>query len=398
MSTPIPQPAAQSGPWTQLRTGTVSAFTADQVTILVGGASFSAQFTEPYQPRTGDLVVAARQDASWVVLGRLAGQGGNEVAEGSFEDDNPGTEPLGWYLHEISGNTTWGVTVNPDAPDGDQTVAVETADIAAASSYLIGPAVDVVAGDELSLSAYVGAYYAPAVAHSADASLVALWFANGTNVYPTTSAPDVTVDSVTDVTQASPFTGLSGTVIAPVTGVMRPALRSSLIAEQQLQWDFVVVRQRGVGDTGPRGHINYTSITTSTPAVTTTHTIGLTTPVIDFQPQRAYRVTAKGFVQSSVSGDSVRIRVLKTNTAGQGFIDTFSGLVINGNNGMTSFTLQNIFRVTGASVVSAPLVMTYVRQTGTGNVFLGATAANPAYVEITDIGPASEYAGANVLV
>lgn len=144
-----------------------------------------------------------------------------------------------------------------------------------------------------------------------------------------------------------------------------------------------------------RGLRDYTAIIASTGTVTTTETIGITSASTTFKAGRAYRITAKGWVQSTVLGDLVRIRVKKTNAAGQGFIDSFDGLRINSAAGMTAFHLQNVaINGTGADVTAA-LVMTYVRDTGTGNVLLGASAPNPAYIEIVDIGAAADYPDAN---
>lgn len=394
--------ATVNGPFSQLRTGTIASATTDTVVVVVGGTSFRAQALDTYEPIEGDLVAVLRQDSTWLVLGRISGQGPNEVTDGSFEETTPGLLPDGWTLYNVSGVSTAVVVTRAGAPGGTQTLRVFPAAGGSNVSLVYSPAISVVPGETWNLAAYVGGDYEEFTANTADADLVALWFANDTNLYPTTSAADSTVASLVDVTQLPPFTGLSGSVTVPTgAAVMRVALRSTVTEGQALEWDFVTARQLGEGvGAGPSPTLfNYTSITASTAAVGAVHTVGFTTPTLIFRPGRAYRVRAKGFVQSTISGDSVRIRILKTGTAGQGLIDSFSGIVINGNNGMTSFNLVNNFRINPAGpAVTDVLAMTYIRQTGTGNVFIGATAANPAYIEIYDIGRYEEFPGANTLV
>jgi len=72
--------------------------------------------------------------------------------------------------------------------------------------------------------------------------LVALWFANATNLYPTTSAVDTVISSANDIAQGPPYTTLGGPVTAPVTGFMRIALRSTTQDSQAVRWDLVIVR------------------------------------------------------------------------------------------------------------------------------------------------------------
>ena len=100
------------------------------------------------------------------------------------------------------------------------------------------------AGDQFTLSAYVGAQQGPSSPSPVDASLYALWFANETNLYPTTSSADTLVAGpLTNVPTAPPFTPLSGTVTAPVTGAMRVALRSVANNDSSLLWDLITARE-----------------------------------------------------------------------------------------------------------------------------------------------------------
>lgn len=389
---------AQNGPFSQLRTGLVASATEQNVVVVVGGTSFTAQALDTYSPAEGDLVAVLRQDATWLVLGRIAGQGPNEVLNPSFESTPVGLQPSEWTLYDVSGTSEMSVVSRPGAPGGTRTLQVRPNSGGTDVSIVYSSPIDVVPGEVWNLAAYVGGQYEEFVAPTADSDLMALWFANETNLYPTTSATDTVVASVADVTQLPPFTGMSGTVTVPSgAAVMRVGLRSTLDPNQALEYDLVTARR--VGERAGEGFISYTSRTTNTAGVTTTHTVGFGTPLTTFHPGRAYKVHAKGFVQSSVANDTVRIRILKDTTAGQGFIDTFDGLEIHGANGMTTFNHENIFRVAPAGpAVTASLVMTYVRNTGTGTVFIGATSANPAYIELHDVGDYNSYPGANVLV
>jgi len=100
------------------------------------------------------------------------------------------------------------------------------------------------------------------------------------------------------------------------------------------------------------------------------------------------------YAQSSVSGDTVRVRGVIGATA---VIDSFGAVRINSTAGNSSAYFETIVRVTGTAPVVNDIDMTYARNTGTGNVFIGASATLPAYIEVQDIGPADRYPGATAL-
>lgn len=382
--------ATVNGPFSQLRTGTVSSATIDSVVVVVGGTSFKAWSIDSYVPAEGDLVAVLRQDATWLVLGRISGHGANEVVDPSFEDTEPGLLPDGWTLYNVSGVSTAVVVTRAGAPGGTQTLRVFPAAGGTNTSLVYSPPISVVPGEVWNLAAYVGGDYEETVANTADADLMALWFANDTNLYPTTSAPDTTVASLVDVTQLPPFTGLSGSVTVPAGAVtMRVALRSVVTEGQALEFDFVTARQLGELGPGARGLINFTAINADTAPTVGTAT-AITTPVLTFLPGRAYRLAAKGHVVSSVAGDTVRIRLVKSATS---VLDTFGAIQIASAAGSSGFYFETIVRNAGSTVLSGTVSMTYARNTGTGNVFVGASAQNPSYVEVIDIGPATDYPG-----
>lgn len=250
MTTPFPASssaqilAAEDGPFAQFRTGTVVSFATNQATVSVGGSSFPAAYLAGATFAAGDLVLVHQQSGSWVIHGRLAGVGANLLALGnpSFEDSPSGSTPAQWILANVAGSSSAIVETMAGAPDGDQVAAVGTLG-GGATAYLYSIPIPVITGDTFSVSVFAGGDYQIGDTLTADPGLVALWFANATDLYPTTSSADTVINSAVDIVQAPPFTTLSGTVVAPVTGFMRIALRTATVGTQQIRWDQVIVRR-----------------------------------------------------------------------------------------------------------------------------------------------------------
>lgn len=242
--------AAQGGPWAQLRTGTIESASGGTAVVVVGAASFEASIIVPFGidnpgaavPAPGTLVMVGRQDSSWAVLGSILGASGNLIENGSFEASIPESFPEGWTLFNITGVNSAVVAADISPVSGSNAAAITTTSNPGAS-YLYSSPVAVNAGDVLQLSAFAGADYEEGTAITADASIYALWFATDTDTYPTTSSADTLVDSANDIPQVPPWTPLSGSVTAPVTGYMRLALRSDITGDQTMYWDFAVVRR-----------------------------------------------------------------------------------------------------------------------------------------------------------
>lgn len=143
--------------------------------------------------------------------------------------------------------------------------------------------------------------------------------------------------------------------------------------------------------------ISYTSLTSNTSTATSTETVALTTPSNTFRNGRAYRVTYKGLAQSSVANDSVTVRVRKTDTAGEVYIDSFR-LAIPAAGANVPFCLSNILTNTSGADITAVWVGTFVRVSGgTGNVLLAATSTHVAYIELEDIGEAVDFPTARAM-
>lgn len=246
MSSPLP-----SGSFTESRIGTVITATPNSMLVDVGGTALDVGFLLPFTatavspPAAGTVVQLIRQDASWVAVGRLVGAGSNAVLNPSFEDSLAGSQPVNWEAANVSGAAVATTVDVVDAPDGDLVVRVFSG-TAGTVHYLYSAPIPVNTGEVWSLSAAVGGDYGGASSETADAALVGLWFANDTNLYPTTSAADTvaTGGTLADVPQFPPFRAIAGTVTVPAaTFFMRVALRSTLAANQALVWDNVIARK-----------------------------------------------------------------------------------------------------------------------------------------------------------
>lgn len=247
MSSPTPSFNLNPGPFTEARIGTVVTATPNSLFVDVGGTVMDVAFVLPFTtntvspPAPGTVVQLVRQDATWVCYGRLVGQGSNAILNPSFEDSAPGTEPINWFTADVSGSS-FATVVDVAAPDGDFAVRVYSGQ--SSVHYLYSSPIAVNQSDVWSVSASVGGDYDGAALETADSALVALWFANNTDLYPTTSSADTVIQTFSDVPQYPPFRGIYGNVTVPAAApFMRIALRSTLGADQALVWDNVIARK-----------------------------------------------------------------------------------------------------------------------------------------------------------
>lgn len=228
-------------------TGVVTAVSATTLSVNVRGVNINAAYLDSYvSPQIGDLVALARWDATMLVLGRLAGVGANSVQNPSFEMDGTITSvPSLWNFATLAGMPAVSVQATGFAVDGLYECGV-SAGGAAQDSYVYSAPIPVAAGQQWALSAFVAGVYPVGVTPSATGSVYALWFANDTDLYPTTSAPDTAAGSVSPVSEAPLHASVSGTVTVPgSTAFMRVALRSVSAASITLFWDLVTARRIG---------------------------------------------------------------------------------------------------------------------------------------------------------
>jgi hypothetical protein len=246
MSSPPPVVSSLEGPFTQSRIGVVVLATPNSMFVDVGGTTMEVAFLLPFlstavsPPAAGTVVQLIRQDASWVAVGRVVGTGSNAVLNPSFEDSEPGGQPVNWQVADISGASTASVVTVSDAPSGTQAARVYSGQ--SSDHYLYSGPIAVNSGEVWSIGAFVGGDYGGG-AQTADAKIDAMWYANMTDLFPTVSSASINVATSTDVPQHPPYRSIAGSVTAPVSGFMRVALRSTLSAGQALVWDAVTARR-----------------------------------------------------------------------------------------------------------------------------------------------------------
>ncbi|MFE6683921.1 hypothetical protein [Streptomyces sp. NPDC057729] len=145
--------------------------------------------------------------------------------------------------------------------------------------------------------------------------------------------------------------------------------------------------------------VNYTSITSSTPTTTSTApSAAITTPPITFRAGRAYRVAYRGGMSSSTVGQQGTMTITKGTAAGAAVMNSQRVPGPAGQAGTVGFYFENIVANNGADTTTA-LVGTYAMtyQSGTGTIAVFGSAVTPAYLEVVDIGVATDYPSATSL-
>jgi hypothetical protein len=145
---------------------------------------------------------------------------------------------------------------------------------------------------------------------------------------------------------------------------------------------------------GIKGHSSINGSTAT--SASTTELVAITLASDTYLAGRAYELHIKMFVSSTVAADQVGVRVHKTNTAGTTYLDVESSGRIATANENYWLECSNVMAV-GGSNVTAAMVLSYFRRSGTGNCRLVASATNPAFIEIRDVGLAADYPGATTL-
>lgn len=231
---------------TELQTGTVTAVSATTLNVNIRGVTIKAAYLASYSAVVGDLVAIARQDATHLVLGRLAGVGTNAVLNPSFEQDGAiSGVPTSWNFSTLSGAPTVSVLQTGFAPDGLFELAV-SAGAASQDSYVYSNPIAVSPGQQWAVSAFASAVYPSGAPQNATASLYGLWFADDTNLYPTTSSADTLIAQALNLSQAPVHASVSGNVTVPAgAAFMRVGLRSVSVAQIVMLWDLVTARRIG---------------------------------------------------------------------------------------------------------------------------------------------------------
>jgi hypothetical protein len=228
----------------EMGTGTVVSVSATTLQVLARGTVIVAAYLARYvTPVVGDLVAFVRQDSTWLVLDRLAGVGANAVLNFSFEDDGDSPfVPSNWTLYNIAGVGTAHPSNTGFAPAGIFELAVSS-NGAVQDTYVYSAPIPVAPGQQWALSALASAVY-PTATLNANAALYALWFANNTNLYPTTSSADTLVAQANNINAEPIHTSLSGTVTVPAaTNFLRVATRAISPAAEVVLFDVVIARR-----------------------------------------------------------------------------------------------------------------------------------------------------------
>lgn len=237
-----------------LRTGTVVLVDPFLATVLIGGedgTQIRAAYVRESEPEIGAVVAVIRQGASWFVLGTTSVSGGNSVQNPSFEQVNEDNTPVFWTLYNVSSTHAMAAVSSPGeaVPDpneaGDNVLEVGPINAAAAGTSIVySAAISVTSGETWELSAYYNGNYPAANTGTTDIVLVALWFADATDLYPATVSADSTIVSVSNIPENETMTVARGTVVVPGGAeFMRVGLRTGAQPSAGAHWDYVTARR-----------------------------------------------------------------------------------------------------------------------------------------------------------
>lgn len=185
----------------QIRVGQVLDYDQGSVTVrLAGDAVADFPYLRSYQPLVGEMVLLAANGSAWIVIDGLAGMPPeNPVVNAGFEDAT--TSP--WGKVDLAGATTLGQT-EPDPAIEGATCAYLTSNTLATDTVVYSGPIAVTPGDRWTADCAVRTEGSGLGASSTSAELMLTWYANDTNVYPTTSASDSSI-SVQALTSPMPY-------------------------------------------------------------------------------------------------------------------------------------------------------------------------------------------------
>lgn len=225
------------------RTGVVSLVDPFLTTVDVGGTPLRAAYSRSVPPRVGDTVVLARQAASWFVIGTSSTTGGNSVTNPSFEEvDAGGSQPSSWVIYRQTGSADVSTEVYDRAVEGS--AALHVSGSASSLTWVYSDPIQVQPGQQWTLSAYANGAYGGQNVNTTACALVALWFANSSDLYPTTSDPVTVVQNVVNIAEADAMQLLQGNVTVPANSfTMRVCVRTATNAYAGAMWDFATARR-----------------------------------------------------------------------------------------------------------------------------------------------------------
>ncbi|MFD7224838.1 hypothetical protein ACFV9P_28120 [Streptomyces sp. NPDC059892] len=144
-------------------------------------------------------------------------------------------------------------------------------------------------------------------------------------------------------------------------------------------------------DNHPRP-VSYDAITSNSSATTTTEIVALTSSPVTFRTGRAYRISLKCAVQTSVAADRVTVRLRKLNSGGAVYIE-IPHLVIPAATPANQLAESSVVASNDTGTdISTALALTIVRNNGTGNVLIaGSGAAFVGHILIENYGASSDF-------
>lgn len=232
--------------FSELRTGTVLSVDAMKATVEVGTTVIRAAYIRQAEPVAGDVVAVMRQGASWSVMGTSSVSGGNAIANPSFEDIDSSGRPVGWTLYDATGTSVFSSVYAPEeAPEGEYVLEIMPAGGVAATAYVYSSPIAVAEGDTWEFSVHVNGHYPSTTnENTTDVSIRLMWFADATDLYPTTSAADTTPVSLVNITEDDVMQVMRGTAVIPVGAVfMRVAMRQAAQPGAGAHFDFATARK-----------------------------------------------------------------------------------------------------------------------------------------------------------
>jgi hypothetical protein len=141
--------------------------------------------------------------------------------------------------------------------------------------------------------------------------------------------------------------------------------------------------------------VSYTSNAVGSGGVTS-ETVFITSSSFTMRNGRAYRVEIKGLLMGT-SPDTARLWVRRTNVTGTPLLDTQRvAIPSSGSNGQVGF-FNTCSNSTGSDITDV-VVWTLARGSGSAaTVSIPASSTSPAYLEVCDIGAATEYPNATAI-
>lgn len=195
--------------------------TADTVYVLIqGGAEvMGLPYPAGYVPFAGDVVqvlsISAGATETAMVIAPVAGRSGNRILNAAFTvlgAITSGQPPDHWTHFRNTGPTTVIATGQPVDAYEDPVLTIGGSSTLASDNYVYSAAIPVVEGQQYQLSAVGNVQIADP---DVTCSILAMWFASATAVYPNTAASDTQAATVTPNEAVDPDFVITGTVTVP---------------------------------------------------------------------------------------------------------------------------------------------------------------------------------------